>query len=138
MRFSYSLILSTLMVVYLLSDNVLGDAKIGRYTWLKCTPGSKNANCVKNQGPVINLPAPQRLPARATRDIHPVETSEETEESGEGSGDFLSREVREISMKEWPQQSLTEEEGSGIEYVDPELVQPKLSARDLREDNMIE
>lgn len=69
---------------------------------------------------------------------HPVETSEETEESGEGSGDFLSREVREISMKEWPQQSLTEEEGSGIEYVDPELVQPKLSARDLREDNMIE
>lgn len=83
----------------------------------------------------------------------PVESSEETsetEESGDGSGDYfpfnlpdLSRKERESGPEEGLQEITNEEEGSGNEvvyssYTAPEHVKPKLSAEDLREDNMIE
>lgn len=84
----------------------------------------------------------------------PVESNEETsetEESGDGSGypfpfADLSRKERNVDPEEWQvQQIYNEEDGSGrwdeldySNYIAPEGVKPKLSAEDLRDENMIE
>lgn len=83
---------------------------------------------------------------------NPVESSEEsseTEESGDGSGYLfpfaeLSRKERNVGPEDWQvQQIYKEEDGSGDEvdysnYISPDGVKPKLSAEDLRDENMIE
>lgn len=75
------------------------------------------------------------------------EESSETEESGDGSGDFLtnnlSRKERDSGPEAWLQQIENEEEGSTADVtysndIVPEAVKPKLTAEDLREENMIE
>lgn len=78
----------------------------------------------------------------------PVESSEEsseTEESGDGSGDFLpfQPKVRRTGRDSGQKQIQNEVEGSGAEVAYPtykarKAATPKLSAEDLRRDNIIE
>ncbi|GAA6101484.1 serglycin [Tachysurus ichikawai] len=142
MRFYHSFTLSSLILIYLLSYNVL-EAKTGRYMHLKCKPDSKNANCVEKKGPVIDLHGKAtKISSRFLTSLYPTESSEEsieTEESGNGSGDSislpdLSRKQRDSGAEEQIQNEL---EGSG-NYISPLFMKPRLSAEDLREDNMIE
>ncbi|KAK2852429.1 hypothetical protein Q7C36_007630 [Tachysurus vachellii] len=142
MRFYHSFTLSSLILIYLLSYNVLEASTKGRYKFLKCKPDSKNANCMEMKGPVIDLhgKAP-KISSRFLNGLYPDYTSEdstETEESGDGSGDLnlpdLSRKQRDSGAEEQIQNEL---EGSG-NYISPLFMKPRLSAKDLREDNMIE
>ncbi|MCI4376190.1 hypothetical protein PGIGA_G00185540 [Pangasianodon gigas] len=140
MRFYHSLTLSTLILIYLLSDNVLGAS----------LPVSST---VGKKGPRTDVTGPrQPLSSRAVNDNDRVKRSEdspETEESGDGSGETPLFNLPDLSRKrrdtgpQWLQQIQNEEEGSSFEvnysdYITPEPVKPKLSAEDLREDNMIE
>ncbi|MCJ8730350.1 hypothetical protein PDJAM_G00183460 [Pangasius djambal] len=140
MRFYHSLTLSTLILIYLLSDNVLG------------TP-LRDSSVFGKKGPRTDVPGPrQPLSSSAVNDNDRVkrnEESSETEESGDGSGETLpftlpalSREKRDTGPQ-WLQQIQNEEEGSSFEvnysdYIIPESGKTMLSAEDLREDNMIE
>ncbi|KAL6486919.1 hypothetical protein MHYP_G00035450 [Metynnis hypsauchen] len=153
MRFCCRIVLAFLLVC-LFEDNVLGAPAKGRYKWVSCKPGGGNPNCVQKQGPLIDLSGlSQRLPPSATKDIVPVESNEDTpeteteEQSGESSGDldpFDSATGGKNSMDDGPQveEPVVEDEGSGeidySNYVSPERVEPKLSAEDLRQDNMIQ
>ncbi|KAB5581502.1 hypothetical protein PHYPO_G00176470 [Pangasianodon hypophthalmus] len=137
MRFYHSLTLSTLILIYLLSDNVLGAS----------LPVSSK------KGPRTDVTGPrQPLSSRAVNDNDRVkrrEDSSETEESGDGSGETPLFNLPDLTRKrrdtrpQWLQQIQNEEEGSSFEvnyfdYITPVPVKPKLSAEDLREDNMIE
>ena len=43
----------------------------GRYMWIKCRPNGQNANCIKQRGPLQDLPGlPDRLPASAVKDLY--------------------------------------------------------------------
>ncbi|KAK3554018.1 hypothetical protein QTP70_019133 [Hemibagrus guttatus] len=147
MRFYYSLTLSALILLYLISDNVLEASKKGkgRYVFVKCRPDSKNANCITKKGPRIDLHGkPHKISSRSINDIYPVESSEEsyeTEESGDGSGDFnfpdLSRKQRDSGAEE-EIQTVMEGSADYNNYISPSLEKLRLSAEDLREDNMIE
>ncbi|XP_017541607.2 serglycin [Pygocentrus nattereri] len=154
MRFCCRIALAFLLVC-LFEDNVLGAPTKGRYMWVNCRPDGDNPNCVQKQGPLIDLPGlSQRLPASATKDIVPVESSEdipetETEEqSGESSGDLDPFDNVPGVDKNWiddgPQVEapVVEEEASGetdySSYISPGQVEPKLTAEDLRQDNMIQ
>lgn len=74
---------------------------------------------------------------------YPVQSSEEsfeTEESGDGSGDFftlpdLNRKPRDGSAEE---ETVLEGSADYNNYISPAYEKPKLSAEDLREDNVIE
>lgn len=75
----------------------------------------------------------------------PVESSEEsfeTEESGDGSGNFLpfQPKLRRTGRDSGQKQIQNEVEGSGAEvtYKARKAVTPKLSAEDLRRDNIFE
>ncbi|XP_053477787.1 serglycin [Ictalurus furcatus] len=148
MRFYHSLTLLTLILVYLLSDNVLGASIKGRYVHLKCKPDSKDANCVQHKGLRSNLPGShQRLPVRAVQDINLVESSEESyerEDSGDGSGDFLPFKLSRKERQSGPEEPIqNEEEGSSVEFekyndIATEPGKPKLPVEDLRKDNIIE
>ncbi|XP_027030870.2 serglycin [Tachysurus fulvidraco] len=144
MRFYHSFTLSSLILIYLLSYNVLEASRTGRYMHLKCKPDSKNANCVEKKGPVIDMHGkPPKISSRFLNGLNPVadssEESIETEESGDGSGGELSlpelsRKKRDSGAEEQIQNEL---EGSG-NFISPFFMKPRLSADDLREDNMIE
>ncbi|KAI4894285.1 hypothetical protein NFI96_016308 [Prochilodus magdalenae] len=155
MRFCYRIALA-LLLLYLFEDNALGAPTTGRFRWLRCKPNGNNANCVENQGPLIDLSDPnQRLRPNA-KDIVPVENIEDTpeteteEQSGESSGDVdpfdpLGKNwMNDGSSKAEPQvgEQLEKEEGSGevdySNYVFAQKIEPKLPAEDLRKDNMIE
>ncbi|KAL7889722.1 hypothetical protein AOLI_G00019800 [Acnodon oligacanthus] len=153
MRFFCRIALAFLLV-YLFEDNVLGAPTKGRYMWVNCKPDGENANCVQNQGPLIDLAGlSQRLPPSAAKDIVPEESSEDTpeteteEQSGESSGDLDPFDSVSGVSKKWVDDGPQVEEpivdaGSGeIDYLynaSPEQVEPKLSAEDLRQDNMIQ
>ncbi|XP_066535484.1 serglycin [Hoplias malabaricus] len=154
MRFCYRIALA-LVLVCLLEDNVLGKPTQGRYMWLKCKPNGLNSNCIENKGPLMNLPGPsQRLPPGATKNIVPVESGEDTQEteteeqSGESSGDmdlFNNSPDNNDWMNDAPLQMvdpIIEEQGSGEDdytnFVFPEGVEKKLPEEDLREDNVMQ
>ncbi|XP_046885254.1 serglycin [Hypomesus transpacificus] len=64
----------SLIVLYVLLDNGLGAPASGpgkgRYMWIKCRPNGQNANCIKQRGPLQDLPGlPDRLPASAVKDL---------------------------------------------------------------------
>ncbi|XP_058242594.1 serglycin isoform X2 [Hemibagrus wyckioides] len=141
MRFYYSLTLSALVLLYLISDNVLASKKDkGRYMFVKCSPDSKNANCLTKKGPWIDLQGkPHQISSKDINGIYPVQSSEESFESGDGSGDFIN--LPDLNRK--PRDGSAEEdtvlEGSAdYNYISPLLEKPKLTAEDLREDNVIE
>ncbi|XP_072533154.1 serglycin [Salminus brasiliensis] len=154
MRFYHRIALA-LLFIYTFEDNVLGAPTKGRYMWVNCKPNGSDANCVQHKGPWMDLPGPsQRLPPSATKDIVPVESSEDTpeteteEQSGESSGDLEPLEKKEDWMDDGPVQVVPQveepilEEASGeLDYTNYEFtnqMEPKLSAEDLREDNVIQ
>ncbi|KAI5617448.1 serglycin precursor [Silurus asotus] len=123
---------------------------MGRYQWLKCKVNSNDPNCIEHKGPIIDVAGqPKRLPARVAKDIDHIDSSEESSESGDGSGDFslfnipeLRRVAREIITEVSQNPVQNEEEGSAFDSdysnsLTPEI-KSKLSAQDLLEDNMIE
>lgn len=149
----YHRIALVLLLIFVFEDNVLGAPTKGRYMWVKCNPNDKDANCVQQQGPWIDLKgASQRLPPSAIKDIVSVENGEdapetETEEqSGESSGDMEllgnPTDKKQGWMDDGPgiaapqvEEPFLEEDASGeADYYN----EPKLSPEDLKEDNVIQ
>ncbi|XP_052007283.1 serglycin [Xyrauchen texanus] len=157
MRF-YHIITLTLAIICLFGDSGLGAPSKGRYKWVKCRPGSKNANCETQMGPLVPLAGLKtRLPPSAVKYIDPIYTEEATpkmeEQSGEGSGNsdtfegFLNGDQQ--LMRDGPEQedNKNEEEGSTVveeasgdidysNYVFPEKI-GLLSPKDLKDESMI-
>lgn len=71
---------------------------------------------------------------------YPVQSSEETAESGDGSGDFINLPDLNRKPRDGGAEKETVLEGSADynNYISPVYEKPKLSAEDLHEDNMIE
>lgn len=126
-----------LAVLCVIGETVLGAPTKGRYMWVKCRPDAKNANCVQEKGPIINLDkypdAPKRLPASAAQEILPKETGlEPDEQSGDnaeagkhipafadrGSGDLLVMDspVHADTMQRQEESSGMEEGSAYIDY----------------------
>ncbi|XP_012672431.1 serglycin [Clupea harengus] len=121
-----------LAVLCFIGETVLGAPTKGRYVWLRCRPDVKNANCVQEKGPMINLDkypdAPKRLPQSAVQEVLPKDTGLEPEEqSGDnagagkhipafadrGSGDQL---VMDSPMQDVPEGSGMEEGSADFDY----------------------
>lgn len=80
-----------LAVLCFIGESALGAPSKARYMWLRCRPDGKNANCVKEKGPIINLDkypdAPKALPSSAVKNLLPKETGQDPEEqSGDNAG----------------------------------------------------
>ncbi|XP_062375458.1 serglycin [Sardina pilchardus] len=113
-----------LAVFCFIGESVLGAPTKARYMWLKCRPDSKNANCLEEKGPMINLDkypdTPKRLPSSAVQELLPNETGlEPDEQSGDNAEagkhipDFLDRGSGDQLLMDSPMQR--QEESSGME-----------------------
>ncbi|XP_062319984.1 serglycin [Osmerus eperlanus] len=136
----------SLIVLYVLLDNGLGAPASGpgkgRYMWVKCRPNGQNANCIKQRGPLQDLPGLQdRLPASAVKDLlnkNPALDEQEAtslewkdQQEEDQKDEEAVQEEQEEEAKEEEQEDVYEEEleedADEEEYqyeVDPVLVEP--------------
>ncbi|KAG5855026.1 serglycin-like [Anguilla rostrata] len=136
----------TLVLLSLLGANTQGSPIKGRYMWLRCRPNSKNANCVTEKGPWIDLPEPNRLPS--TADKKTKDQSDDGSGTGQpfseiGSGDQWEKDGREQGVFQ-PEEASTDLDGSSeldySDFVSPQKVYLKDNLpldQDLQEENLI-
>ncbi|XP_067278086.1 serglycin [Pseudorasbora parva] len=144
----YHRITLALAIICLFGQSGQGAPPKGRYMWVKCHPDDKNANCLTQKGPWIDL-AGQRARLHPSAAKHIVSTEEVTpnveEQSGEGSGNSGSLDpwmadgpVQEVYNNE--EEASTWMESSGdvdySEYVTPRKT-AQLSTQDLKDDYII-
>ncbi|KAJ8364981.1 hypothetical protein SKAU_G00138120 [Synaphobranchus kaupii] len=72
--------ISLTLALLTLLGNTQGAPTKGRYMWVKCRPDSRNANCLTEKGPWIDLPKPNHLPSAANK------ITKDQSDDGSGTG----------------------------------------------------
>ncbi|XP_041117471.1 serglycin-like [Polyodon spathula] len=130
-------ILLALGVILFLGYTVQAAPTKGRYMWVRCKPNAKNANCVEESGPWIDLPkSGAEVPSpNVDHDLmnkKPVEDEAVMtfEESGDDSGEFQDITIELGSGSQWNEDLLIAgrtagpEEGSA-DYTEDFLAKPE-------------
>ncbi|XP_039593572.1 serglycin [Polypterus senegalus] len=125
-RFRSAVLALSFLFLVFLEHAAQGAPAKGRFMWVRCRPDSKNANCIEQKGPWIDLPKSgvNRILPSSAEQVR-VDNINEEDLSGDFSGDFQAEgkpepdskakvDVAQLTLKEGE-----EEEGSALDSTSP-------------------